>query len=52
MQVAVWIWTMVESLSAKEEDRELERKKSNEEVIPIHPGDSFSLPTPELLEKT
>jgi hypothetical protein len=41
MQVVVWICTMLESSSTKEEDREFERKKANEEVIPIHPGDSF-----------
>jgi hypothetical protein len=40
MQVVVWIWTMVESLSIKEEDGEFERKKANEEVITIHLGDS------------
>jgi hypothetical protein len=32
---------MVESSSAKEEDGEFERKKANEEVLPIHPGDNI-----------
>jgi hypothetical protein len=31
----VWIWTMVKSSSAKEEDGEFEYKKVNEEVISI-----------------
>jgi hypothetical protein len=32
---------MVESSSAKEEDGEFKHKEANEEVISIHPGDSF-----------
>jgi hypothetical protein len=51
MQMVVWIWTMMESSSTKEEDGEFKHKKANEEVIPIHLGDSF-LPTPETLRKT
>jgi hypothetical protein len=43
---------MVESSSVKEEDREFKCKKANEEVIPIHLGNSFSLPTLETLRKT
>jgi hypothetical protein len=43
---------MEESSSAKDEDGEFKRKKANEEVILIHLGGSFSLPTPETLRKT
>jgi hypothetical protein len=43
---------MVESSSTEEEDGEFKHKKANEEVIPFHSGDSFSLPTPETLWKT
>jgi hypothetical protein len=46
MQVVVWIWMIVGSLSAKEEDREFECKKANGEVIPIHLRDSFFNPLP------
>jgi hypothetical protein len=42
---------MVESSSTKEEGEEFKHKKANEEVFPIHPGDSFSLPAPEMLRK-
>jgi hypothetical protein len=35
---------MVESSSAKEEDRGFKRKNATEEVISIHSGDSFLYP--------
>jgi hypothetical protein len=50
MQVVVWI-QKTESSSAKEQDGEFERKKANDEVIPIHPRDSFLYPLPRRFEK-
>jgi hypothetical protein len=50
MQVVVWI-QKTESSSAKEQDGEFECKKVNDEVIPIHPRDSFLYSLPRRFRK-